>query len=422
MMKQVVVREAYDWIFCDEEQHNGLTQIEWDHLLLFLGERYNHENIVEYSNRKLRFINLVGVIQLKTVRIEILPKIDLHVENEMLNRRALLNMLSLTKKLPIEIGDKTLNQYEKVDLLHILASLYIVELTKTLHRGIYREYRLTAENIPTLKGSLLVPDHIRKNVQRTVHAFCEFDELTPNIMENQVLKAAVKVIFPYVQHSSLKINLMNGLELLEDVDDVHIHSTMLDQMVLNRQNKHYEQALQLAIAILQSNSMSSAQNQQIGFAFLFKMNDLFEGYIGEVLKRILFPTSYEVRSQHTAKKLLQNITTGREDILLKPDFVIETSEEVPKVIIDTKWKSAFVNYRRNYKQSDLYQMYAYITTYKTAEHCILLYPKIEEEGLLPKWEVPGSIPQKYIEVETVRLDTFEHTVEDLEGMLSGSLG
>ncbi len=131
--------------------------------------------------------------------------------------------------------------------------------------------------------------------------------------------------------------------------------------------------------------------------------------------------SYEVRSQHTAKKLLQNVTSGREDILLKPDFVIETDNEVSKVIIDTKWKSAFVNYRRNYKQGDIYQMYAYITTYKSAERCILLYRKIEEEGVLPKWLVPDSFPEKHIEVHTVRLDAVLNTVEDLEGMLAGSL-
>lgn len=417
-MKQIVIREAYDWILSDKNQPNGLTQVEWDQLVHFLEEEYNHENVVDYSNHKLRFINLVGVIQLKTVRIEVLPKVDLDGEDETLNRRSLLNMLSYTKKLPVELTDKTLSQYEKVDLLHILASLYISELTQTLHRGIYREYRLLAENSPTLKGRLLVSEHIRKNVQRTVNVFCEFDELTPNILVNQIVKAAVKVIFPYIHHSSLKIKLMNVLELLEDVEDVIVEKSWLDQIDLNRQNKHYERTLPLAKAILQSTSMSSGHFQETAFGFLFKMNDLFEEYIAEILTRMMSGSSYVVKTQHTEKRLLQNVISGKEDFLLKPDLVIETKQEEVKVILDTKWKSAFVNYRRNYKQGDIYQMYAYITTYQTAERCILLYPRTDEEGTMPKWMVPGSNPEKYIEVQTVRLGKMKHTIEDLEWIIT----
>ncbi|WP_158282175.1 McrC family protein [Salipaludibacillus keqinensis] len=416
-MKQIVIREAYDWIFCDKNQPKALTQVEWEHLLLFIEERYKNENVVEHGSHRLRFINLVGVIQLDTVRIEILPKIDLNKTKESLNRRALLNMLSMTKKLPIAIGDKTLSTYEKVDLVHIIANLFIVELSKTLNRGMYREYRLTEENIPTLKGRLLVSEPLRKNTRRSVNAFCEFDELTPDILINQLLKAALRIVFPYVQQSSLKMKLMNGFEMLDDVSDVPITSAMLDQVEINRQNQHYETTLQLATAILQSTSMSSGQSKQIAFSYLFKMNDLFEGYTGEMLKKIMASSSYKVWSQHTAKRLLHNVHSGRENILLKPDFVLEDSDGVPKVIIDTKWKSILMDSRVLYKQSDIYQMYAYITAYKEAERCILLYPKTED-GTLPTWLVPDYTPEKYIEVKTVRLDSIEHTGEDLEGMLN----
>ncbi|MCK1983709.1 MULTISPECIES: hypothetical protein [Peribacillus] len=44
-----------------------------------------------------------------------------------------------------------------------------------------------------------------------------------------------------------------------------------------------------------------------------------------------------------------------------------------------------------------------------AEKCILLYPK-SEEAHFPKWQVPGL--EKYIEIQTVRLSSFEETVED----------
>ncbi|MFC4022322.1 McrC family protein [Oceanobacillus longus] len=417
-MKQIIIREAYDWLYLHDEEPRSLTQVEWEQLLLFLEQEYRNENIVEYSNKKLRFINLVGVIQLKTVRIEILPKINLIEQDDTLNRRALLNMLAVTKKLPVELGEQTLSKFEKVDLIHILAQLYIKELSKTLHRGIYREYRLKEENIPTLKGRLLVSDHIRRNAFGSVNAYCEFDDLTPNIYVNQVLKAALKKLFPYVKQISLKTDMLKGLALLEDVQDVLFDSTTIGQYELNRQNTHYDSSIQLAHAILQSNSMTSGKDNQIAFSFLFKMNDLYEGYIGEVMKMIIHGTSYEVWSQHAEKRLLENIHSGRENILLKPDFVISDKDSIPRTIIDTKWKSVVVNTRFNYKQGDIYQMYAYVTAYKTAEKCILLYPRTDEDKLLPKWLVPDSHPEKYIEVHQVRLDNLQATVEDVRMLLS----
>ncbi|WP_240335309.1 McrC family protein [Paraliobacillus sediminis] len=63
---------------------------------------------------------------------------------------------------------------------------------------------------------------------------------------------------------------------------------------------------------------------------------------------------------------------------MKPDFVINND-----LIIDTKWKSATYHGKTRYQQSDIYQMYAYVTAYKDANRCILLYPKQEEETDLP---------------------------------------
>lgn len=415
-MKNIIVREAYDWIYMDPHHPEGLTAVEWESLLLFLNQKYQIEKVIEYSNKKVRFINLVGVVQLKTVRLEIIPKIDLNHEDLETNRHALLNMLSITKKLPIEIHEKTLSNYEKVDLLHVLAKLFIVKLYKELKQGVYREYHPITDNINHLKGRLVISQHIRKNAVLPIKAVCEYDELSPNILFNQVLKAALKVIYPYVQNTSLKIQTIRIFEIFKEVDDVYLRLSSLKDIQCNRQNQHYESILQLAIAILSSTSMSIGQNNQIAFSFLFKMNDLFECYIGELLKRILISSKYKVDLQDTEKRLLLNVNTGRENILLKPDFVVSAKQDqnfVQKIILDTKWKSVSINSRLLYQQSDIYQMYAYITAYESAERCIIIYPK-KEEVVLPKWLVPHSSPAKYIEIQTVRLDKIQHTLEDLE--------
>ena len=286
--------------------------MEYEHLLRFLEQNHQNENVVEYGNKRIRFINLVGVIQLKNVRIEILPKLDLEQNDPVLNRRALLNMLSVTKQLPVQLGDRTTSQYEKVDLSHLLAYLYISELFKAVKRGVYRGYRSKTENIKHLKGRLLVSGHIRKNAYMPVNAFCEYDELTPNVPLNQILKAALKVIFPYVQNSTLKTQTWMIYEMFDEVDDIHRFTTsIVGNIQINRQNQHYEAVLQLALAILQSSAMSTGNSKQIAYTFLFKMNDLYERYVGECLKRVLPPKSFKLDLQHNERKLLIDTRTGR---------------------------------------------------------------------------------------------------------------
>ncbi|MEY8757933.1 McrC family protein [Peribacillus frigoritolerans] len=419
-MKNISIREAYDWLYVDDQDPNGFTNIEWEHLLQFVEQKYKNENVVEMGIRRIRFINLVGVIQLKTARIEILPKLDLHQGDTSLNRRSLLNMLSITKQLPVQLNDRTLSELEKIDLSHVLVYLFITELYKALKRGLYRGYCSKTENMKNLKGRLLVSQHIRKNAFNPVNAFCEYDELSPNVQLNQVLKAALKIIYPFVQHSTLRTQTLMIFEMFDEVDDVYSNTFTMEKIQINRQNQHYEGVLQLAIAIINSTSMSTGVNKQIAFTFLFKMNDLYEGYVGECLKRMLAPTSYKLDLQHKEKRLLVNVHSRRENILLKPDFILskmEQNEPIPMVIMDTKWKRILVNSHLNYDQGDIYQMYAYITAYKTAERCIILYPEINEESLLPRWLVPGSSPVKHIEVQTIRLDKAQHTIEDLGELL-----
>ncbi|MBZ5752594.1 McrC family protein [Metabacillus rhizolycopersici] len=416
-MKTITIREAYDWLQVENQRPSSLTNVEWDHLIQYLEQKYQNENVVEYGNKRIRFINLVGVIQLKTVRIEILPKLDLEQNDPALNRRSLLNMLSVTKHLPVSLNDQTRSHYEKVDLSHILAFIYISELFKAVKRGLYRGYRSKTENIKHLKGRLLVSQHIRKNAFMSVNAYCEYDELSANVPLNQLLKAALKVIFPYVRNSTLKTQTWMIYEMFDEVEDVFINTSIIETIQINRQNKHYEAVLQLALAILHSSSMSTGENNQIAYSFLFKMNDLYEWYVGECLKRVLSPGAFKLDLQHKGRKLLIDTHTGRGTVQLKPDFVVSKlvfGEPIPVVILDTKWK----NGRYGPNPSDTYQMYAYVTAYKSAERCIILYPKNDNELLLPKWRVPDSSPVKHIEIRTIRLDKVQHTIADLREILS----
>jgi 5-methylcytosine-specific restriction enzyme subunit McrC len=405
-MKCVSIREAYDWLYLGKQ----INSSEWDELHRFLREKY--DSFVEIGYDKVRFINLVGVIQLSSVRIEIIPKLTIHEESEHKNREALLKMLSITKTLPINLHESTLSQLAKADLMHIFATIYIQLLLKELRRGVYKEYRLKQENSPTLKGRFLINEHVSRNAFLPVKAYCEFDELQEDVLLNQILKKALTVIFPYITKSNLKTESLFIIEMLQDVSDIRVSKIDLDSVQFNRQNRRFETVSRVANMILSNDMMTSKYSNSRGFAFLFEMNVLFESYIELALRFLAQEKQFDVRAQHDEKRLLINVISGQENIKLKPDFVINGEDF--QMIIDTKWKNIVLDGRILYQQSDLYQMYAYVTSYNEAEKCILLYPRTED-ARLPKWQVPGK--EKYIEILTVRLSSFLETVEDLRTIL-----
>ncbi|MGL5415561.1 MAG: 5-methylcytosine restriction system specificity protein McrC [Clostridium sp.] len=89
---------------------------------------------------------------------------------------------------------------------------------------------------------------------------------------------------------------------------------------------------------------------------------------------------------------------------LIPDIIIE-EEGKEKIIIDTKWKKINGSFNRNgVKREDLYQMYAYLTRYKEAKKCILLYPYNEHinKDNLSKWYLEED-KEKVISVKYIDL-------------------
>lgn len=405
-MKNISIREAYDWLQLGEHIHLG----EWDELLRFLQGRYM--SFVEIGYGKIRWINLVGVIQLSTVRIEILPKLAINETSDEKNREALLNMLSVTKTFPVTLNEATLSHLAKADLMHIFAQVYIQLLLKEVRRGVYKEYKLTQENSLTLKGRFLLHEHIKRNAYQPVRAFCEFDELHEDVLLNRILKRALRVLMPYLSKSSLKTETLFLMDTLQYVADVQILPNQLESITFHRQNRRYEQVFQLAKMILSNDIMTSKFSNNQSFSLLFEMNQLFESYIEVAFRFLSHGKDLKVEPQHDEKRLLINVHSGQENIKLKPDFVL--TREDTQMIVDTKWKSIIHEGRLQYQQSDLYQMYAYVTSYESSNKCVLLYPKTEE-ARFPKWQVPRQ--EKYIEIHTVRLSGFRETIDDLEWIL-----
>ena len=147
-----------------------------------------------------------------------------------------------------------------------------------------------------------------------------------------------------------------------------------------RHFKAYELILLWCKIFLKKQTFTAYQGSEKAFALLFDMNELFESFVAWHLKRYVAheQCEYEVKTQDTDKHLL--LENDKENkFRIRPDIVGYKNNKA-NFIADTKWK--ILNFSRNdygVSQSDLYQVFAYLSKYQ-CQNGILIYPKIDDEN------------------------------------------
>ncbi|MDK0794935.1 McrC family protein [Clostridium perfringens] len=379
-----------------------------------ISKKLDMDNIL-WERDTLRFINYVGYIRLSTVSIEILPKISLNDSAE-LERKALLNMLSKCGILKVNYSEISSLKLYKESLNEILAYLFSKKLQKELRKGIYGEYVYIEENINSLKGSLRVQEQIKNIASNSSKAFCRFEEFSRDNKLNKILSFFVKEVMKNVKNrETLKLLRISEM-ILGEVDERSVTLNEVNNFSFNRLNKPFEDAFTLGKMIVLGESALGNLGGNKAYSILFKMNEIFEIYIGKLLKELLYEET--VHMQHSKYKLLIKEESNRGVFKLIPDIVIEKNG-IERVIIDTKWKGVESKFNRHgVKREDLYQMYAYLTRYKNARTVILIYPyneRIEgEDGeYLESWYLEDD-QHKRLRVYAVNLENEKETLKSLD--------
>ena len=406
--KYIILKEGYDWLSIGSED-NEITASEYRELYLYLKKNLGNKSIL-YDYNKIKFVNYVGIIKVNNLIIEILPKISLSSDINK-DRKMLIFMLSKCNKLSVDIKELLNSNILNNSLLDILAKVFSKKLLNELQKGLYREYVSREEALSIIKGKILISKSIKENTINKNKMNCKYDEFTEDNLFNAILKRAVNVILFSIKNDDVKkgLNIINNV--FNDVSDIYISNNIILNYKLNRMNNRFLECFTLAKLILLNSGMDKSLGKENGFSILFEMNYLYEEYIGVLLKEVFNDTNISINTQEKSRYLLWNTLKERNEIALKPDIVIYKDNK-PKIIIDTKWKSSSINNREIYSQSDIYQMYAYITTYTECEESILLYPK-EENISHSEWRLNQNIGDKKISISEISLESYETSKKEL---------
>jgi len=286
---------------------------------------------------------------------------------------------------------------EGEDLVDFMAKLFLDAVDVITQEGIYNTYVSQIEEIPTIKGRLLLVQNIRKPRISQEKFWCEYDEISTDVLENQILLYCAELLSNLVKGQKTKLELNEFQKFLENhgVSNFFLEPHHLDLISIQKLNIHYDRALNLCEFILNLIWYGDfKKDQKIPLqGFLYDMNNLFQNFVTKVIQNT--SKNYDIYPELRNKNLLDRIYSDKtkdyqraSKVNLKPDIVIkEKGSSKTSLIIDTKYKETT-------SANDIYQSIAYSMAFDCPT--VLLVPVIGlpvKDGFIldPDLEVNGEI-------------------------------
>lgn len=331
----------------------------------------------------------VGVMQIPGLQLEILPKIDDSApqdsEQEVRDTRCNLMEMLLRGGLGAVRARGVADLSLKRGNLHDqLVDAFLDRTLFELRRGLDRGYATEEDNLPTLRGKLMLSRHVALNAADKARFYCRHDVLTEATLISVRLKQACRVLAARVLPVAVQVKCHQVLAMLDDVPDLPFRHRETDP-AFTRQNERFADIYGFACMLLEGQAPDARSGEVETFSLLFDMEQVFERYIAAILASEVMHRFADAHLYPQAKGHRFSLYKDQQEAVLRmaPDllFVQEAAGTKKTLIVDTKWKRLSEKDGGRPGRSDLYQLYAYLHRFE-CHRAYLLYPKAA--GVLPR--------------------------------------
>ena len=250
------------------------------------------------NGAELHARQFVGVVEVDDVAIEIYPKLDAELINASDVRplspairtdtvmRNLLWMLEVANFTNLADTATAHLDESPTNFFDLFAYLLGKNLLPQLEQGVAHAYVARTDNCKTVRGRIDVAHQLTRNWNRHDQIRCAWDEFTPDIAINRLLKCACRFLSDRVNYAEAARLLTDCRMLLGEVEDVSpaVALVDIDLIRFDRSQTRFSTAFDLAKRLL----MGVGHNLGVGtantFVFLIDMNDVFEKYVHAVLE------------------------------------------------------------------------------------------------------------------------------------------
>ncbi|MDY0914856.1 McrC family protein [Rathayibacter festucae] len=258
---------------------------------------------------------------------------------------------------------------------------------RALGRGVLQGYRRLDESAVTVRGRIRFSDQMSRHGGRLLPVELTVDDYSADIVENQILRAAARLLLttPRV-HSDVRRRLLHLESKLSEAAPLQ-PGTDTPQWHPSRLNLRYQPALRFAELILARLTPSTTGGGDSVASFVVNMAEAFEGFVTASLSAAFSEISPGV----SVGQFSTHLDVERRQPI-RPDFV-HLLEREPIVVIDAKYKLG------TSRVEDLYQMLAYCTVLGLAEGTLI---SVANGDTMP--DRPSTVAGSDVVVRTVRVD------------------
>ena len=237
------------------------------------------------------------------------------------------------------------------DLVHVLADAFARQAERALARGVIQGYVERDDELAVVRGRLRHREQVTRRFGQVTPLLVRYDDFTIDIPENQLVRAAAKVLRHVPGLDPLVARRLRAIvQRLDDVSDL-VPGRALPAWRSNRRTAHYETTLWFASIILRHRSVDLPAGDVDVNGFMIDMATVFEDFVTVALGDALARIDGRVEPQDR-----QTLDIGGS-VEMRPDLVWYR-HGAPIAVIDAKYKAEKI---AGYPNADLYQLLAYCT-------------------------------------------------------------
>lgn len=204
---------------------------------------------------------------------------------------------------------------ETNQLYDLFAKVLINGTSRLLKMGMDRGYVSQNEILPGIKGRIDFNESLKKQLFKNALACCEFDELSHDILHNQILKSTIrKLALVENLDSSLKYELLSLYKRFSNIEDIGLENKLFRRVQINRNNSFYGFIIKIC-ELVNDNLLPSEEKGQSKFRDFVReerqMSALFEEFVRNFFK--IEQSTYKVYRED----IFWNITAGDRSFLRK---------------------------------------------------------------------------------------------------------
>lgn len=218
------------------------------------------------------------------------------------------------------------------DLFAGIARLLAHTIERAIGRGVQHGYIERRERLVALRGRVDLREQLRRPCI-PVPTSCRYDDYTADTKLNQLIRAALSRILrlPGVP-GAVRRTLHLQLSLLEEVSPVEPDLQWADKWQPSRLDRHYLPAVRLSALVLRRLVLSEAAGSTRAYSFLVDMNQLYERFIEEGLRKRLQAIDSSIRVLGQEQRYLD----VERRLMIRPDVVVRRGSSTA-FVLDAKY-------------------------------------------------------------------------------------